>query len=822
MRGARHRKRLNHQRTYTYTSSLPPDDLTDADIISDHSRLLQYHLDRFRRETRTRTETRRRTPTVVGRRPGGIGIDITTHSFMDTAPPRLNPALVRIQSKSVRYEETLGDCQGSSYQGITRVEDDLGGWNMDGMRWHQVLRERYAEGGETLRDHRSRMVASEKRGYRTLSWVAMHHMTNVLGLTHSLGEPLFGSYPGLQPVLRPESAAGMRMLQHQSNWVYLQAIPPDDMERWLSICVENGGGLVVTTTLLNLRREVTDLLRTRATAYGEAVVQRGLLRQRNWWTSGDTKTGKGKQKLYLWLIQPEAKIPAFKACVRWLNTAFEATLYPLETGGKGRSYWGGSEAGRLGLYDGAVTLLASDGSAGDTELGAGYTLRRGGMITDWNGMVEGSDEQVTSFRPEAAGVSEGVRAIPIDEDLSSIVDNESVLTVTEAWVGHSHQPSPMAVADADLVMPMVEHVGRRTGTSNFYKVKSHRGEPYNTRADMLADRGAKNKVVTVNRTAARRIIFTVPGYSGTWNNKVHTHACTTAAHSFLPHFVKGVLDAFLARKRMGRAYVGAWWRKQGQRSDAQVRFTMQLFSDTYPTPAKLKLWGLRPSPKCLECQFEWGTLGHIQGHCAATKEMRILCHNRCRKLLTACLKKRARGWELFPEYTCEETISMIREISGIRVPPLPTVSFEDPKTGETRDLKWEEVRVMRVDELAINLREKRVGYNEMTRGWDREEDFYQKKDAFKTAWYRPWVQHLTASMIPHGWVVHQFNFTVGARGTIPEDQWDRYLDHYHVPAAHRHRLYQDLVDSLLDGAYEVIGAYTSHARARVAEGGGRR
>eukprot|EP00961_Rhodomonas_salina_P053790 721862-Rhodomonas_salina.2 len=58
---------------------------------------------------------------------------------------------------------------------------------------------------------------------------------------------------------------------------------------------------------------------------------------------------------------------------------------------------------------------------------------------------------------------------------------------------------------------------------------------------------------------------------------------------------------------------------------------------------------------------------------------------------------------------------------------------------------------MRVDELAINLREKRVGYNEMTRGWDREEDFYQKKDVFKTAWYQQWVQHLTASMMPHGW-----------------------------------------------------------------------
>eukprot|EP00961_Rhodomonas_salina_P187410 2530026-Rhodomonas_salina.1 len=67
------------------------------------------------------------------------------------------------------------------------------------------------------------------------------------------------------------------MMQHQSNWVYLQAILPDDMERRLSICVENGGGLVATTPLLNLLLEVTYLLHTRATAYGKAVVQRGLL-----------------------------------------------------------------------------------------------------------------------------------------------------------------------------------------------------------------------------------------------------------------------------------------------------------------------------------------------------------------------------------------------------------------------------------------------------------------------------------------------------------------------------------------------------------------
>eukprot|EP00961_Rhodomonas_salina_P015238 204464-Rhodomonas_salina.1 len=63
---------------------------------------------------------------------------------------------------------------------------------------------------------------------------------------------------------------------------------------------------------------------------------------------------------------------------------------------------------------------------------------------------------------------------------------------------------------------------------------------------------------------------------------------------------------------MGRQYVGCWWQQQSKHSDALIRFTIQLITDTYPTPANLKRWGIRPSPRCLECQFEWGTMGHIQ------------------------------------------------------------------------------------------------------------------------------------------------------------------------------------------------------------------
>eukprot|EP00961_Rhodomonas_salina_P137189 1845749-Rhodomonas_salina.1 len=47
---------------------------------------------------------------------------------------------------------------------------------------------------------KSAMVRAEKRGYHTISWVAMHHLTTSLRLTHSMGEQLFGTYPGLTPL----------------------------------------------------------------------------------------------------------------------------------------------------------------------------------------------------------------------------------------------------------------------------------------------------------------------------------------------------------------------------------------------------------------------------------------------------------------------------------------------------------------------------------------------------------------------------------------------------------------------------------------------
>eukprot|EP00961_Rhodomonas_salina_P252212 3409588-Rhodomonas_salina.2 len=98
---------------------------------------------------------------------------------------------------------------------------------------------------------------------------------------------------------------------------------------------------------------------------------------------------------------------------------------------------------------------------------------------------------------------------------------------------------------------------------------------------MLGDWGTLNRNQSVQCTG--QITFHIPSYSGVW--------CNTVASSFLNQFDTGVLDQFLLLEGMGWRFLGVWWKKQAQKTDAQMLFTIQLMSDTYPMPANLKRWG---------------------------------------------------------------------------------------------------------------------------------------------------------------------------------------------------------------------------------------
>lgn len=524
------------------------------------------------------------------------------------------------EAQSQRYVDQFSNFRAVTYQGVSRIEDALGGWDLDAMRLHQIKIDRPQTTSQGIREHLLDMQRAEKRGYRTLSWHTMQRISTAFSLDTSLGEPLFGSYPSLNPFTSLFSVE--TPTNRASSWLFLDAVPPLMVMAWCDRFVRSGGGVIAATSLRNMTDQTRQFLQIKANAYGMAPAKCAL-RVKGWWSNGDTNTNKASKSLHLWLFMPVQQTAPLPALLKWIKPASTSVLPSLGVGGKAWSYWSCSEAGRLGLYGGAVTLLATDGSAIEGALGAGYTLRHGGEVTDWNGYVEGADEHVTSFRPEAAAMLAGLRATPRDNDFAGLVDNESLLTVTESWIGSSHHPAPASVADADLILPLIREIGLRTGRTSLVKLKSHRGEPFNTRADKLADLGTNSKDESIQRNGPRRIIYHVPGYSGLWSNRVSVHAENTVATMFLQRLNGGALDSFLARRGVGRQYLGDWFKRKLRQPDNTVRIIIQIITDTYPSPAKLFQWGRAASASCTECGFPFGTSGHLQCHCGATKGARI-------------------------------------------------------------------------------------------------------------------------------------------------------------------------------------------------------
>jgi hypothetical protein len=83
-----------------------------------------------------------------------------------------------------------------------------------------------------------------------------------------------------------------------------------------------------------------------------------------------------------------------------------------------------------------------------------------------------------------------LQSAALSEDSLLLCDNEAVLRVIKKWVGQGGKSTLATASDADILREIVclltQHV--RAGRAPFLiKVKSHRGEPINERADTLAE-----------------------------------------------------------------------------------------------------------------------------------------------------------------------------------------------------------------------------------------------------------------------------------------------------------------------------------------------
>jgi ribonuclease HI len=162
----------------------------------------------------------------------------------------------------------------------------------------------------------------------------------------------------------------------------------------------------------------------------------------------------------------------------------------IELQGPERLYWLGTEAGRPGCYDFPGETWAGDGSTHKGRMGAGSVCfqQQGRHLEVRLGREA---EGTTSLRPELAALARTLQATSDGTDLLYLCDSETTLDKVSRWIGRGPRTTLVGDANADIMKTIIECLRARAlrGERTFMvKVKAHRGEPLNEKADTVAER----------------------------------------------------------------------------------------------------------------------------------------------------------------------------------------------------------------------------------------------------------------------------------------------------------------------------------------------
>jgi len=132
-----------------------------------------------------------------------------------------------------------------------------------------------------------------------------------------------------------------------------------------------------------------------------------------------------------------------------------------------------------------------DGSCKDGTMGS-WCCKFQGKETDKCARVGREEEGTSSNRPELGGIVLALQSAALSEDVLLLCYNAAVLCAIKKGVGQGGKATLATAPDADILQEIVCLLTQRVraGRATFLiKVKSHRGEPINERADTLAEEG---------------------------------------------------------------------------------------------------------------------------------------------------------------------------------------------------------------------------------------------------------------------------------------------------------------------------------------------
>ena len=225
--------------------------------------------------------------------------------------------------------------------------------------------------------------------------------------------------------------------------------------------------------------------------------------------------------------------------------------------GPERNFWLGTEVGLLGGYNFRGITFGIDGSNSDGAMGAGCCCLEEPSL-DCHARVGREQEGTSSNRPELGSLLLALRTASTDQDALIFSDNESVLKTVKKWVGEGGKATLANTPDADILRGVLAVLAQRikAGAATFLvKVKAHKGEPLNERADTLAEQGrnqGEEKVQWNDRT--HRLIYTVHEKNESdrptvWTNRVRDAMRRQAGREKLRRVLRRAADEWARRAK---------------------------------------------------------------------------------------------------------------------------------------------------------------------------------------------------------------------------------------------------------------------------------
>ena len=273
----------------------------------------------------------------------------------------------------------------------------------------------------------------------------------------------------------------------------------------------------------------------------------GFTRRKDWYRLNDIRTAACGRDMEIWVpksgsVPVPDRIEAVWEAWRRDSPKDECTV-KLE--GPEKEWWAGTELGLLRAYHFPGHVTSSDGSVGSDCMGAGFTWMDSSLKRCGSERIGRDEEGTSSGRAELGGYAAILKRTPDTQDLVTATDSEVLCRLVRRWIGQGGKASLSNTADADILEFIIGKLRARIAANArtfLVKIKAHRGEPLNERADDLADEGktlakAGDSYPWTNRTT--RLVYsyydraTHQWKKGTWSKTIRNAARRGAAESLM-------------------------------------------------------------------------------------------------------------------------------------------------------------------------------------------------------------------------------------------------------------------------------------------------